>query len=1247
MRCLPRHGGAHLGRLPAPRLDDGRASDDPTAMPASPTRTAPTARCSARMTLTPTPRSRLPVDGRPRATSPPTAAGCARRAGRRAELLTRARPAHHPAGARATASCVPRDLGRRARPRGTRGSARIQAEHGRDAVAVFGGGGLTNEKAYQLGKFARVALRHAASSTTTAGSACRRPPRRATAPSASTAGCRSRSPTSAAPTPCSCSGANVAETMPPFVQHLAGARGARRADRRRPPPHGDRAAHRRRRRLHLQPLPGTDLALLLGLLHSLVDEGLVDRDYLAARTTGFDDVRASRRAGGGPSGSSASRGVAVDDAARAARLLAAASPVARRPRRLRAHRPRRRAARQGTDTVIAAINLALALGLPGPRGHRLRLPHRARATVRAGASTARRPTSCPATARSTTRPPARMSPRCGASTPSRCPGPGSRAVELLAALGTPGGPRALLVHGSNLVVSRAQRPRRDERLGRLDLLVVCDFVLSETAALADVVLPVTQWAEEEGTMTNLEGRVLRRRQALDAARRASAPSCGSWPSSPRRLGPPPSAPTRARSSTSWPGPRPVGLPTTRASATTGSTRGEALHWPCPQPTTPGTPRLFLDRFATADGRARFVRRRPPRARRRPRDPTPRATWSPAGSCSTTSPARRPAGSPSSSRPRRRRRRAPPAARRRARHRRGRRGARRPARAATLVAPARSPTRSAPTPSSCRSTGPARLGANSLTNDATDPVSGMPEFKVVRRALDGSRASRGGRRMRRRRRGRPRHGRRPLRRGAASPPTPDGRTSPCSARSRRRLQPDPALEVVAGPAPRALGLAAAAPHPRVDGARPASPRRRSTASARLGARRPRRPSCRYDELVLATGSAPPCRRSRASPTTDGASSTGVFVLRTWTTPPASSRPRGNARRPSSSAAGVLGPRGRPRLAGRGRRGARRAPATASWSASSTAEAGAVRGRRPAAARASTTPRRGLDRRRQDRAARRARRRARSATARGHAADLLVVSSRHVPETELARRRRPSRRPWRRRRRRPAQPRDPHVLRDRRLRPAAGRALRGLVAPGGTRRRGSWRGCSTGARTTAPGERHAATSCGSRRRHSMVAHGRVRRRDRDDPRDRVLALNDPSGGRYVEVVVSRRHAGRRDLLGDADVAADLSALDTRLAAVPRRPGAAPARALAGAARHRATRPGRAGRRRRVCRCNGVTSGPHRRACAAAARTVERSRRATRATTGCGGCARSARRGDAIDHRRTQPHRRRTPHRTTNPA
>ena len=66
---------------------------------------------------------------------------------------------------------------------------------------------------------------------------------------------------------------------------------------------------------------------------------------------------------------------------------------------------------------------------------------------------------------------------------------------------------------SNILASAPDASGLSERLDRLDTLVVSDIFLSETASRADVVLPVTQWAEEEGTMTNLEGRVLLRRQA--------------------------------------------------------------------------------------------------------------------------------------------------------------------------------------------------------------------------------------------------------------------------------------------------------------------------------------------------------------------------------------------------------------------------------------------------------------------------------------------------------------------------------------------------------------------------------------------------------------------------------------------------------------------------------------------------------------------------------------------------------------
>src|SRR5207237_10529272 len=94
-------------------------------------------------------------------------------------------------------------------------------------------------------------------------------------------------------------------------------------------------------------------------------------------------------------------------------------------------------------------------------------------------------------------------------------GPGRSAYELLDCLGEPDGVRALLVMGSNVVVSAPDAAHVERRLGALDYLAVADVVLSETAELADVVLPSAQWAEETGTMTNLEGRVLLRHKAVD------------------------------------------------------------------------------------------------------------------------------------------------------------------------------------------------------------------------------------------------------------------------------------------------------------------------------------------------------------------------------------------------------------------------------------------------------------------------------------------------------------------------------------------------------------------------------------------------------------------------------------------------------------------------------------------------------------------------------------------------------------
>ena len=75
-------------------------------------------------------------------------------------------------------------------------------------------------------------------------------------------------------------------------------------------------------------------------------------------------------------------------------------------------------------------------------------------------------------------------------------------------------PRAAGVRQQHRGLGAQRDARAPSGWTSLDLLVVADIVMSETAAMADVVLPVTQWAEETGTMTNLEGRVILRERAV-------------------------------------------------------------------------------------------------------------------------------------------------------------------------------------------------------------------------------------------------------------------------------------------------------------------------------------------------------------------------------------------------------------------------------------------------------------------------------------------------------------------------------------------------------------------------------------------------------------------------------------------------------------------------------------------------------------------------------------------------------------
>ncbi len=470
--------------------------------------------------------------------------------------------------------------------------AAVRAEHGPDAVAVFGAGGLTNEKAYLLGKFARVAL--GTSQIDYNGRFCMS--------SAAAAGNRAFGIDRGLPFPVTdlddadvvvLAGANVAETMPPLMGHLGGARLVVIDPRRTPTAERAIASGG----LHLQPVPGTDLVLALGMLHAAVVDGHLDADYLAERTTGFDDAwRVAAQ--WWPERAERVCGVPATDMRTVVTWLAEASRryvLTARGAEQHAH---------GVDTVSSWINLALALGLPGRPGSGFGTIT-GQGNGQGGREHGQKSDQLPGY-RPITDPAARehVAGVWGVD-PDALPGPGRSATELLAALGRPDGPKALLVFGSNVLVSAPNATAVAERLAALDLLVVADVLPGETAMAADVVLPVAQWAEEEGTMTNLEGRVLRRRRALDPpsgvrtdleviAGLAAELGVGGFPAEPEKV----FEELRAASA--------GGLADYAGISYDRLDAGEALHWPCPAEEHPGTPRLFTERFAHADGRARLV-----------------------------------------------------------------------------------------------------------------------------------------------------------------------------------------------------------------------------------------------------------------------------------------------------------------------------------------------------------------------------------------------------------------------------------------------------------------------------------------------------------------------------------------------------------------------------------------------------------------------------------------------------------------
>ncbi len=468
----------------------------------------------------------------------------------------------------------------------------IQERHGRDAVAIYGGSSMTNEKCYLLGKLARVGLRTRHIDYN--GRLCMS----AAAGAYSKAFGLDRSPLPITDIPLAkcllVVGSNVAECFPIVTNWLwqARDRGASLIvlDPRETPT-------ARTADLWLPVRPGTDLAVLNAMLRQLIHDRLVDESYIAQRTTGWEAVREAVEPYT-PEHAERISGVPAERILAAARLYGQASPS------LIMHARGIEHSTHGVNNCLGCINLALARGQVGtPGGGTMMLT--GQGNGQGGREMGQKANQLPGYRHIDVKADREYIAGVWGVPEPELPREGAAATELIGLMNA-GEFKSCMVMCSNLMVSLPEQRVVGNALERLDPLVVVDFFMSETAELADVVLPGSVWCEDEGTTTNLEGRVVKINRAADPpgeARRDWEIMCGLA----RRLGRGQFFNYRStreifdelRVATRG------GLADYHGITWEKIDAQEGVFWPCPELDHPGTPRLFTERFAHPDGKARF------------------------------------------------------------------------------------------------------------------------------------------------------------------------------------------------------------------------------------------------------------------------------------------------------------------------------------------------------------------------------------------------------------------------------------------------------------------------------------------------------------------------------------------------------------------------------------------------------------------------------------------------------------------
>jgi assimilatory nitrate reductase catalytic subunit len=468
----------------------------------------------------------------------------------------------------------------------------IQDAYGKDAVASCSGSSMTNEKCYLMGKFARVGLgtRH----TDYNGRLCM----------SSATGANERSlGIDRASNPISdmlqadcifVIGANVGECFPIVTSWLwkARDRGCKLivADPRQTP-------IARTADIFLPLRSGTDSALLNGMLNVIINDGSIDQEFIQRRTANWEETKAMALQYP-PERVAKVCGLRPEAIIEAARMYARANAAMIYTARGLEHQSK------GVDNGVCCANLALATGNFGRPGAGY-MTLTGQGNGQGGREMGQKASQLPGCREIEDMEDREYISSVWGIDEKDLPHKGYPWTEMIPAM-LRDEIRGCFMICTNPMVSLPDQHTVERALRGLDFFVVTDFFLSETAELADVVLPGSVWAEDEGVVVNLEGRVIKYNKATnppgearvdweiicEIARRMGRGKYFNFHSA-REIFDEMRLCTKGAKADYW------GITYEKIDAQNG------VFWPCPTEDHPGTPRLYEQRFGFPDGKARF------------------------------------------------------------------------------------------------------------------------------------------------------------------------------------------------------------------------------------------------------------------------------------------------------------------------------------------------------------------------------------------------------------------------------------------------------------------------------------------------------------------------------------------------------------------------------------------------------------------------------------------------------------------